>query len=227
MGRKKVQKQFPVEMKTLILAALIAGASALTGSNTLPSLTSAPYRWSTRASDACTSSQCSTKNRVNPVWKNQATYRESFQPFQDYVLMRLNVQDYTSNIGFQTATVVACGPEVSDISAGTVVLTTTDCTAMYTADSWAQTFGSELAAAMNGRYVNGVDINNGNSWTNFNGGETDAAPGNNMMQQANHLLCREDEVLATLVNPPDLPGHHYVSDSHVIEQMQNDQSPSM
>jgi len=152
-----------------------AGNAVALGSTFLP-----PTSYRTAACRTCTS-----YGQVNPTFKYINSYVQTFKPVGPSVLISYSADDEGIGINqgngqtaptsgqstLLTGIVVALGTGLTStrLAEGQRVYFSSACAVAWTAAGWAAAYGPEKATMMNGKYINGVDLNNAEGWLgNFN-----------------------------------------------------------
>eukprot|EP01001_Neometanema_parovale_P007008 NODE_3335_length_1237_cov_386.790844_g3166_i0.p1 GENE.NODE_3335_length_1237_cov_386.790844_g3166_i0~~NODE_3335_length_1237_cov_386.790844_g3166_i0.p1 ORF type:complete len:327 (-),score=97.71 NODE_3335_length_1237_cov_386.790844_g3166_i0:201-1181(-) len=119
-----------------------------------------------RGTNGCTNRQsCEGLEKVQPNFNTMA--KDTFTPLQNAVLIAFDELDFYKQ-DYQ-GIVVSAGPMTSAtntaaLKPGARVLFSSACTTKWTTTSWTALYGSQKAAAMHGKLMNGVDLNNANGW---------------------------------------------------------------
>eukprot|EP00994_Dinema_validum_P003878 NODE_1895_length_817_cov_307.023438_g1495_i0.p1 GENE.NODE_1895_length_817_cov_307.023438_g1495_i0~~NODE_1895_length_817_cov_307.023438_g1495_i0.p1 ORF type:complete len:229 (-),score=59.32 NODE_1895_length_817_cov_307.023438_g1495_i0:130-756(-) len=134
---------------------------------------------------------------VDPRMKFAPTYVQELEVWHDNVLLSLEQANHDQEWSDQHAIVVRAGGKVKSalLTEGARVLINTACTTLWTQATFQAKYPlhATLSKSMEGKYVNGVSLNNGWGWTLND--RTDVVNSN---QQYNYLVCKESAILGVI-----------------------------
>jgi hypothetical protein len=128
---------------------------------------------------------CPSYGQVNPTFKYFNSFVQTFKPVGATVLISYSADDEgiginqgngqtaptSSESTLLTGIVVTLGTGLTStrLAEGQRVYFSPQCAVSWTTATWTATYGPEKATMMNGKFQNGVDLNNADGWlSNFN-----------------------------------------------------------
>eukprot|EP01001_Neometanema_parovale_P010712 NODE_6950_length_804_cov_299.616740_g6714_i0.p1 GENE.NODE_6950_length_804_cov_299.616740_g6714_i0~~NODE_6950_length_804_cov_299.616740_g6714_i0.p1 ORF type:complete len:233 (+),score=83.23 NODE_6950_length_804_cov_299.616740_g6714_i0:58-699(+) len=137
--------------------------------------------------------------KVDPRMKFGPTFNQELQPWGDRVLLSLKQADAQTEWAQNRAIVVRPGTGVTDkaITEGATVVITDACQAKWTTATFSTAYPLHgvQSLAMDGKYVNGVSLNNNNPATLNNMFQGQIMEDRNSNQQHNYLLCPSSAIV--------------------------------